>query len=55
MYTTDNVINAMDVAANPEAGGIALRWAEEVIAWAEESMTDFERERVLEVHRARWS
>lgn len=55
MYTTDNVINAMEVAADPEQRGLILTWAEKVVAWADANLSDYERSRILEVHRARFT
>lgn len=55
MYTSENVVQAMDVAADPESRGLILRWAEDVIGWAEKNMTDWERRYVVEAHRDRWA
>lgn len=55
MFTTENVINAMEVAADPQQRGLILSWAEKVVEWADANLTDYERSRILEVHRARFT
>lgn len=51
MYTTYQIAQAMNIWADPKSTGVATRWAEDVVTWAEKHLTEWEKQSLIGVHR----